>query len=41
MAMALNSNDQNQEIRCEAWYDGYYNAMNYTLNIQLSKYTTL
>ncbi|KAK3091019.1 hypothetical protein FSP39_016538 [Pinctada imbricata] len=36
MAMTLTGSDQNTEIRCEAWYDGYYNAMNYTLNIQLS-----
>ncbi|XP_062578513.1 peroxidasin-like [Saccostrea cucullata] len=36
MALILNSNDQNQEIRCEAAYDGYERAMEYTLNIQLS-----
>lgn len=37
MAMALTGLDQHQEIRCEAAYDGYERAMEYTLNIQLSK----
>jgi hypothetical protein len=37
MALSLTGSDQNQEIRCEAAYDGYERAMEYTLNIQLSK----
>ena len=41
MAMALTGLDQNQEIRCEAAYDGYDRAMEYTLNIQLSKSTSV
>nr|XP_022319613.1 peroxidasin-like [Crassostrea virginica] len=36
MAMVLTGLDQNQEIRCEAAYDGYDRAMEYTLNIQLN-----
>lgn len=41
MAMALTGLDQHQEIRCEAAYDGYERAMEYTLNIQLSKALTI
>ncbi|XP_048759634.1 V-set and immunoglobulin domain-containing protein 1-like [Ostrea edulis] len=41
MALSLTGSDQNQEIRCEAAYDGYERAMEYTLNIQLSGSSSL
>ena len=36
-ALTLTALDVNKDIRCEVEYDGLYNAMNYTMNTNLSK----
>ena len=36
-ALTLVEADRDKDIRCEVEYDGLYNAMNYTMNTNISK----